>query len=815
MKLSDLNIGESGYIVKVGGSAAFRKRITEMGFVRGQEISVLFASPLGNPVTYSIMDYELSLRDSESSMIEVSRERIDLDLSWSQCAGGGVTAECSSGCSRRCSNTACSARHWNNAPLIQMADVAAADDAQLAIDVVLIGNPNSGKTSLFNAVSGGHERVGNYSGVTVTQKIGNITYKGYRINIVDLPGTYSLSAFSPEERYVQYYLRENTPDVVVNVVAASTLKRHLYLTTELMDRDMKMVGALNMYDELQKSGSTIDVERLAEDLGMPLIPMVAKSSQGVEQLLDKILELAQSGERSYPQVEINYGDAVGRELDTLTEMLMEEADLPVQFPPRYWALKMLERDVQTSEALSSFEGYGEWERESKEATQRVEQSLDCELNTEISARKYNFIDEVLSKSLKSNGESVHTVTAFVDSVVTHKWFGFPIFIALMWLTFSATFTLGAYPQGWIESGIEWLAEMVGESVEEGWLKSLLLDGVLGGVGGVLVFLPNIIILYLFIVIMEGTGYMVRAAFLMDRLMHCVGLDGRSFISMLMGFGCNVPAIMATRTIEDRKSRLITILTNPFMSCSARLPVYILLAGTFFPAHGGAVITTMYVLGIVVAGLTALIMARTIKKGEESPLILELPPYRFPTLGSIAKQLWYKSEHYIIRIGKVILLASLIIWTLDYFPRNNAQEDNGNGSYLSQIGKVCEPVMEPLGLDWRASVSLISGVAAKELIVSSLGVLYSTEASGDSKPEDLVEVDGEIIEVGTLRESFTLPSAVAYMIFVLLYFPCIGTLAAIGGETNRWKWIVVSVVYSTSVAWVLAWGAYNVLRLMGL
>ncbi len=779
MKLSELNSGQSGYILNIGGGATLRKRLTEMGFVRGQKVEYLFTSPLGNPTTYGIMGYELSLRQSEAAMIEISKD-------------APVVHRHKGACSRQCDNYTCKSNGWE-----------ASLSVNGEIDVVLIGNPNSGKTSLFNALSGGQERVGNYSGVTVTQKEGHLHYRGYKINITDLPGTYSLSAYSAEEKYVQHYLRENSPDVVINVISASLLKRHLYLTTELMDRDLRVVGALNMYDELLESGSSIDVEALSKGLGMPMMPVVATTAEGTTALLDKIIELTENKERPYKHIEVNYGEHLELEIAELMSSL-EQEELPAQFPLRYWALRMLECDEQVEEYLSGYESYEKWCKIRKKSADHILNEDKIDISTETTGRKYRFIDELLASSLHKGTKTPRqeSFTKRVDSIVTNKWLGFPIFILLMWLTFSTTFTLGAYPMEWLEGGIEHIAESIGRLLDDGWLKSFLLDGVIGGVGGVLVFVPNIAILYLFIVFLEASGYMSRAAFIMDRLMRSVGLDGHGFIPMLMGFGCNVPAIMATRTIENSKSRLISILINPFISCSARLPVFILMAGTFLPDYGAVVITALYVLGIAVALITSIIMHRTVRIGREVALILELPPYRMPTAESVLKQLWYKCERYIKRVGTIILLASTIIWALDYFPAGENTAEDAPKSYLSHIGHFTAPIVEPLGMDWRASVSLLSGVAAKEIVVSTMGVLYS-------QTDEVIE--GQ--EGDAIADDFTIPSAVAFMIFVLLYFPCTGTIAAIYGETNQWRWPLFSILYSTSVAWVLAYATYRVLIFM--
>ncbi len=735
MNLSQLKIGESAYIIKVSGNGAFKRRITEMGFVRGQKITAVMTSPLADPVTYRIMNYEVALRSSETQLIEVSEKPIHVAQRESCCSNSFC-----------CKDNCCHFIKPEHAP-----------GAEKVINIALVGNPNSGKTSLFNVISGGRERVGNYSGVTVGEKYGHISYGGYTINIVDLPGTYSLSAYSPEERYVQEYLKTKSPDVVVNVLASSSLERNLFLTTELMDIRLPVVCALNMYDEITSSGASIDYEQLACDFGIPMVPTVAKKSSGIKALLDMVIRCYQSETPLYKPVHIDYSS-------------IDEEDE----------------------------------------------------STAIANRRYEFITECVSRSVKETTDKIKRNLA--DRIVTNKWLGFTIFILAMYLVFSATFTLGAYPQEWIEGGISWFSNFISMHLSNGIFKDLLIDGVIGGVGGVLVFIPNIVILYLFIVLMEGTGYMARAAYIMDKIMSRFGLDGRSFIPMLMGFGCNVPAIMAARTIENRKSRLITILINPFMSCSARLPVYVLIAGSLFHDHAALVVMSLYVLGIIFAALTALILNRGLKQGDDSPFILEMPPYRIPGLVSVLKQLWFKCEFYIKRIGTKILLASIIIWALSYFPNgyhgemSNACTDecieyvtsadssicehgaiSSNDSYLARLGKVCEPIMQPMGLDWRASVSLLSGIPAKELIVSTMGVLYGgvEEFSEGSVNPNIVK-------------AFTPASAIAFLIFILLYFPCIGTLAAISAETqNKRRWVVFSILYSTSVAWLASFAAYHI------
>lgn len=773
MKLSELKIGESGYIAKISGANAFRKRIAEMGFISGQQITAQFSSPLADPTTYKIMGYDVALRRSEAELIEITAERSE--------SIAQVVCPTSIGCTKStCCHRARGERKRGGGR---------------ELNVVLVGNPNAGKTTLFNALSGGHERVGNYSGVTVSEKVGQLEYQGYKINIIDLPGTYSLSAFSPEERYVQHYLLDIIPDMVVNVIAASNLERNLLLTTQLMDLDLPMVGALNMYDELEQSGMSLDVSTLAQGVGMPLVAMSAKHNRGVRTLLDEIIKEYERSERKYPLNHVVYGQSTE---DALCGMLsdMDVNMLPPQFPARYWISSLLQGN---SEALGHLEGVEilpQIKEMASQARAKIFESEHESVESVMTSGRYDFISALLKQSLKQERSDLLTKNERIDRLVTHKYLGLPIFLLMMWITFSATFTLGAYPQEWIEMGIEWLSESLSANMADGMLRDLVIDGILAGVGGVLVFVPNIVILYLFIVLLEGSGYMARAAFIMDRIMSRAGLDGRSFIPMMMGFGCNVPAIMATRTIEDRKVRLITILTNPFISCSARLPVFVLLTGTFFPSHAGTVITAIYILGILFCVLTALVLQRFIKSSDENPFILELPPYRLPSLKALLSQLWIKCEHYLKRIGSVILIASIIIWALDTFPK--AQGAAEQQSYLQMMGEAAEPIMEPLGLDWRANVALLSGVAAKELIVGTMGVLYG---------------GGEEVGNETILNAFSLPAAVAFMLFILLYFPCIGTVAAIGGETDRpAKWMLFSIIYTTSLAWIVAWIGYHITAL---
>lgn len=796
MKLSELKTGEKAVIVRVAGHGGFRKRIMEMGFVRGVEVCSVQDSPMNDPVKYTVMGYDVSLRRSEAEMIEVmSQGDANRPL---EGAGGTV---CDASC-EGCSTIDCLFRGRRALKKNE-------------INVALVGNPNSGKTSLFNILSGSSEHVGNYSGVTVDAKQGHLTWRGYRINITDLPGTYSLSAYTPEEVYVRKHLYDRMPDVIVNTVVASNLERNLYLTTELIDLNQRTVVALNMYDELQQSGSHLDYQALGAMIGVPMIPTIAKSGYGLEALLDGVIDLFEGRSTVARHVHIHYGSAMEREIRRLSDEIRPAGELPRQFPVRYWAIKLIEGDKQALEMLSGCGDLQKWQAIAKECAARVESEVGCDVETLLGDYKYGFIDGALEETLHKGSRDVNRHSRRIDRIIASKWLGFPLFILIMWLMFWATFTLGSYPQEWIESLFGWLGEWLWGVMPEGALRDMVVNGIISGVGSVAVFLPNILILYFFISLMEDTGYMARAAFIMDKLMHRMGLHGKSFIPLLMGFGCNVPAIMATRTIESHSSRLITILVTPFISCSARLPVFLLLAGTFFPHHAATVLIGLYLLGIVVAFLTARLLRGTKFKRDETPFVMELPPYRIPTAKATFKHMWDKCAQYIRKIGTTILLATVLIWALSYYPRpkqevatptiaqqevvaeesQNAESEALVGSYIGRIGKFIEPTMRPLGLDWRAGVALLTSIPAKELVVSTMAVLYG----GD----DIASLSKNIVN----HSGITPRSAVSFMIFILLFFPCIGTLATIRSETGSRGWMWFTIIYNTSVAWLLAWLAY--------
>ena len=807
MRLSDLKPGQTGVITKILGHGAFRKRVMEMGFVKGREITMELNAPLQDPIKFSLMGYEVSLRRAEAELIEI--EPLE---EWTKFIDKKLNID---------------------TDIISEHDVS----KDKIINVALIGNPNCGKTSLFNIVSGAHEHVGNYAGVTVGAKKGFMNYKGYRFNIVDLPGTYSLSAYSPEELYVMRYLKEETPDVIINVVVASNLERNLYLTTELIDMNRSMVIALNMYDELEKNGISLEYDILGKMLGVPIVPTVASTGKGIDKLLDTVIQVYELSNPDTRHIHVKMRPEVEEAVRKLVDKIKKDESLPQTFSPRYLAIKFLEKDPEVVSILKSSPYYQEWENCRIIQEQKLSKELADDANAIISAEKFGFIQGALAETMENGNMKPDYSTKVIDAFVTNKLFGFPIFLLVMWLMFWATFKIGAYPLEWIEMLISWLSSLIGNLMPEGPLKDLILDGIIGGVGSVIVFLPNILILYTFISFMEDSGYMARVAFIMDKLMHKMGLHGKSFIPLVMGFGCNVPAIMSTRIIESHSSRLITILINPFISCSARIPIYILLAGAFFPQYGAWVFTGLYVLGILVAIMTARLFRRFWFKTDETPFVMELPPYRIPTAKATMRNMWSKADQYLKKMGGLILVASIIIWALSYFPRYNAEDipseyaetvlaelpetvilnaDNEkiqtlivneyqeSHSILSYIGRFVEPVMRPLDFGWKTCCSLLAGCAAKEVVVSTLGVLYV----GDDDVELLSERLKTPSKI-TGRAPFTTASALGFLVFVLLYFPCIATLTAIVKETGTWKWAAFSIIYNTSLAWGFGWIVYRI------
>lgn len=817
MRLSELRTGEKGVIVKVLGHGGFRKRIVEMGFIKGKTVEVILNAPLKDPIKYRLLGYEISLRRQEADMIEVVSEQEARTMQ--NPYHGSITED---------------------VPVSESELVALAKGKRRTINVALVGNPNCGKTSLFNIASGAHEHVGNYSGVTVDAKEGFFDFQGYHFRIVDLPGTYSLSAYTPEELYVRKHIIEETPDVIINVADSSNLERNFYLTTQLIDMNVRMVIALNMYDELESSGNKLDYIKLSQLIGVPMIPTVCRRGEGIDQLFHVIIGiyeggdfLSQKGEirseiledlrdwhktyvpdhefgshkeeedarpRGYMRhIHINHGPELERSIEEVKKAISQNEDIRHKYSTRFLSIKLLENDKEIENFISPLPNGKEIIAIRNKETLRIRKVMNEDSEQAITDAKYGFITGALKETFTDNHLEKEQTTRVIDSIVTHRIWGYPIFFLFLYIMFEGTFVLGDYPM----QGIEWLVDQLGNLIRnnmaEGPLKDLLIDGIIGGVGGVIVFLPNILILYFFISILEDSGYMARAAFIMDKIMHRMGLHGKSFIPLIMGFGCNVPAIMATRTIEDRKSRLITMLVNPLMSCSARLPIYLVMIGAFFPNCASFMLLCIYTAGILLAVIMARIFSKFLVKGEDSPFVMELPPYRMPTSKSIMRHTWEKGAQYLKKMGGIIMIASIIIWFLGYYPQHDAYEsvaEQQKNSYIGQIGKAIEPVIKPLGFDWKLGIGLISGVGAKELVVSTLGVLYTNE--GDVENVNLSN-----------RIPITPLVALAYMLFVLIYFPCIATFAAIKQESGSWKWAIFTAGYTTGLAWLIAFTVFQI------
>ena len=832
MKLSELKTGESGVIVKVSGHGGFRKRVIEMGFIKGKKVDVLLNAPLQDPVKYKIMGYEVSLRHSEADHIEVvsideaknNKELNHADAEDRQQVIDSQTINTNDSDENALGDKMLVAERKNSAENEALAEQEA-ERLHHVINVALVGNPNCGKTSLFNFASGAHERVGNYSGVTVDAKVGEADFNGYHFNLVDLPGTYSLSAYSPEELYVRKQLIEHTPDIVINVIDTSNLERNLYLTTQLIDMHIRMVCALNMFDETEKRGDNIDYDKLGELFGISMIPTVFTNGRGVDKLFETIIELYEGKEDTnahYRHIHINHGHEIEHGIEHIQKYLKVDDSIRQRYSTRYLSIKLLENDKHAEEYVSHLNSAKEIFAARDEAAKRVKEETMEDSETAIMDAKYGFIHGALQEAGYEPGKAKDTyqVTHLIDSILTNKYVGFPIFILLLFIMFSATFVLGEIPKGWIEDGVAWLGEFISTTMPDGPVKDMLVDGVIGGVGAVIVFLPQILILYFFISYMEDSGYMARAAFIMDKLMHKMGLHGKSFIPLIMGFGCNVPAVMATRTIESHRSRLITMLILPLMSCSARLPIYIMVIGTFFAIqYRSLIMVSLYLIGIFLAVILSRIFASFVVKGEDTPFVMELPPYRFPTWKAIGRHTWEKGKQYLKKMGGIILVASIIVWALGYFPHNEELDNQAQQeqSYIGRIGKTIEPIFAPQGFDWKLDVGLVSGVGAKEIVASTMGVLYSNNDSF-SDDQDYNDEDGkyEVLKkqmTSDLKKTYGYSDAEAaskatltaycFLLFVLLYFPCIATIAAIKGETGSWKWAGFAAGYTTLLAWVVS------------
>jgi ferrous iron transport protein B len=791
-----------------------------MGFVKGKEVKVIKKAPFNGPVEFKILNYNISLRKSEAELIEV----VTID-EFEKTSNG------------------------NYEGVIDL-NINLVDQSERTktINIALVGNPNSGKTSLFNYISGSKEKVGNYSGVTVDVKKATFKTKGYTFNFYDLPGTYSLTAYSKEEIYVRRFIYEQTPDIVINVLDATNLERNLFLTTQLIDMDLRIVVALNMYDELEKKNLYFNRDDIAKLLGIPFIPTTSSRGIGLDNLIDKAIEVFEGSDTISRHIHINYGKDLEQSIRIIRDKIRENKPITDKISSRFLAIKVLEKDKQVIELLSSYSNFSEIEKTSKKEIRKIETLENERSETVITDAKYSFITGALKETFRDPNIKKTTLSEKIDNVLTHKYFGFLIFNAILFLMFFATFKLGSYPTNWIDTGVSAFGSFVANVMQPGMLRDLLVNGIINGAGSVLVFLPNILILFFFIAILEGTGYMARAAFIMDKIMHRFGLHGRSFIPLIMGFGCNVPAILATRSLRNRGDRILTMLIIPFMSCSARLPIYILIISAFFEKYQALYLIGIYSIGVVFAFVTAQILNKTVFKNKETPFVMELPTYRLPTVRNILFHMWDKTQHYLRKIGTVVLLGVIIIWALEYFPRetehsnrflneieniqnstdfNSIEKENKievinqqleadrlENSYLGMLGKTIEPTLRPLGFDWKMSISLLAGLPAKEIIVSTMGVLYqSSDDKTSVKLKNKIQNERHASGKRIGQKVFTTPSALAFLIFILIYFPCFGVIATIKNESGSWKWAAFTVGYTTTLAWIAAFIVYNVSSLI--
>jgi len=717
------------------------------------------------------------------------------------------------------------------------------------ITVGLIGNPNSGKTTIFNALTGARQKVANWAGVTVERREGFFNHKGYTIKVVDLPGAYSLTSFSMEELITRNFIQNDKPDFIINVIDAGNVERNLYLTTQLIDIEAPVIIVLNMIDEAFDKGLIINTQKLSQLFNMPVIPTVGTKGTGIPQLKDSIVENFEKQTKNHT-ITIPYGNDSEQAIQLLQQLIDKNK---LEYPSRWLAINLIEGDIDVEKKVQSLPDGNAIIQKAYAIRDNLSKAFHDDIQTVFSDMRYGFITGALKEAVQKKPIKRHDLTKKIDSVVLNRFLGFPLLFVILFILFHLTFILGEYPMKLIEEGVEWLSHYLMVVIPPGELQNCIVQGVVGGVGSVIVFLPNILILFLGISFMEDTGYMARSAFLMDKIMHSMGLHGKSFIPLVMGFGCNVPAIMATRTLENKRDRILTVLINPFMSCSARLPVYILFAGTFFPNHAGFIILFIYAVGIILAFASAKLFNNTILKGKSMPFVMELPPYRMPTTKTIVIHMWDRASSYLRKMGGIILAFSIIIWVLSEYPKpyhiqkqfdtiiqqktielnqtlNIYQKQNAapntiqtihkqyktiiedleiqkrqemiRYTFIGRIGSFIYPVLQPLGFNWQMGISLTTGFVAKEIVVSTMGVLY--HAADEKNAESLSQ------KLGNPRYGITPHAALAFMIFVMIYIPCLATVIAIAREIGS-RWAFFSVVYQITAAWIVSFIVYQIAR----
>lgn len=806
--LSQMNIGDKGIVRAVKATGEIRRRLLDMGLFTGIRFRVIRIAPLGDPIVIKVRGFDLSLRLEEASQIRV--EKIGH-------TGDGIPM-------REYKNL------YSPVPIAERRTSTSKN-----IRVALLGNPNSGKTSLFNQIVGAHQKVGNFTGVTVEKYEGILQYKGYTIEVTDLPGTYSLTAYSPEEIVTRNFILEEKPDIVIDVVAGSNLERNLYLTTQIMELEVDMLVALNMYDEVEKLGIKIDIPQLEALLGSHVIPTSAFKKTGIDSLLDHIIQVFE-GKITIAKNKLIFTREIDEEIHVIRRLLEKDEYLSERYNLTWMAIKLLESDQEVYETVKGRSIYLKVSRELTDFLVRYKHSGENDPETTIIEDRHAFIRGALQETVKFPSVQKKSVTDYIDNILLNRVLGLPIFFGIMWLMFQFTFTLGTPFMNWIDLFFQFLSKNIGNLMPDSYLKLLLIDGIIAGVGGVLVFIPNILFLFLSIAFLEGSGYMARAAFVIDKIMHKIGLHGKSFIPMITGFGCSVPAIMATRTLKNKGDRITTMMIIPFMSCGAKLPVYILLLSAFFsPGIAGNMLFGIYMFGILIAFLSALIIKKAAFKGQSEPFVMELPPYRIPGLKSLFYQMIFKTKMYLKKAGTIILTASIIIWIASNFPvdvrseqlysrtvsrieSNSELTETEKNSLISKyttenaakqleysaagrFGKMLSPLIKPLGFDWKIGIALTAGFAAKEVVVSTLSTLFSISET----EEDY----GQIAERLKDRSGYSRATALSLIVFVLLYVPCIAATTAFHKEAGSWKWTRFFILYTMSVAWVFSFLFYRI------
>ncbi len=795
--LSDLNIGDKGSIHSVKATGEIRRRLLDVGLFRGTKFKIMRLAPLGDPIVIRVKGFDLSLRLEEAKQIRVEKTGF---------TGDGIPMRKYQDLYSPIPNKEKIIRTTKN------------------ITVALLGNPNSGKTSLFNAIVGAHQKVGNFTGVTVEKTEGSVNYKGYKINIIDLPGTYSLTPFSPEEVVARDYIIENKPDVVIDVIAGSNLERNLYLTTQVMELEVDMLVALNMWDEVEKQGIKIDIPQLEALLGSHVIPTSASKKQGIESLLDHVISVFE-GEITISKNKMIFSRDIEERITQISSIL-ENDDLSEKYNSKWMATKLLENDQLVYETVKKRSVYLKIVNLILDSNEKFKKHHTGDPESAIIEDRHSFIRGALKETVKIPDGRKKTITDHIDNILLNRILGLPIFFAIMWGMFQFTFTLGEIPMGWMDSFFQIISNGLTSILPNGLFKSLLVDGIIAGVGGVLIFLPNILLLFFFISLLEGTGYMARAAFVIDKVMHKVGLHGKSFIPMLTGFGCSVPAIMATRTLKNKGDRIVTMLIIPFMSCGAKLPVYILLLSAFFtPASAGNILFGIYLFGILLALISAFILKKAAFPSQSEPFVMELPPYRLPGYKSLLFQMIFKVKMYLKKAGTIILIASVIIWLASNFPVSSAIEQSYNEqitlttnaetieelqnmaaaeqleySVAGRFGKIIEPVIKPLGFDWKIGIALTAGLAAKEIVVSTMSTIFALGEESEESPKLATRLREE--------SGYSRATALSLMVFVLLYLPCFAATAMFHKEAGAWKWTRLFIVYTMSVAWVMSFVVYR-------